>query len=97
MSGSSKPLRADVDREREAVIGDIVYLVRRSRYEFVLTVPQGWPHGLDGGRVLFQAHFRDQHDGQGVTLDLAGLTDFYESLGQLMEYIHTAEKSQGGC
>jgi hypothetical protein len=78
------------------VIGDIVYLVRRPGYEFVLTVPPGWPHGLHGGLALFQLHFRGQHDSQAVTLDLAGLTDFYERLSELMEYIHTSQKLRGG-
>ena len=91
MRGTPKPLRTDVDREHEAMRGDIVYLARRPRYEFVLTVSPEWPHGPHRGRVFCQVHFRGRHDGQAVTLDVAGLTDFYDGPSQFMEYIHTSE------
>jgi hypothetical protein len=87
MSRPFKPLHADSDQARDRHLGDVVYLVKRPGYEFVLTVLKAGSQCLKGERVFFQGLFRDQHGGQGVTLDLEELTDFYESLGKLMEYV----------
>lgn len=63
MSRSFEPLHTGSGQECEAAMGDIVYLVKRPGYEFVLTVPTARPHCLNWGQTCFQVRLRDQHSG----------------------------------
>jgi hypothetical protein len=87
MTQCAEPLDADFDRERDANGYEIVYLIKRPRYEFVFSVPTA--HWADGSAPppLFHLRFRAPSQQQGVVLDLEVLEDFYESLSRLMEYI----------
>lgn len=54
----------------------------------MLMLPNTCSHGVEAGKMNWSVHFRSRHGRQGGSLDLEGLQDFYDSLSQLMEYIH---------
>jgi hypothetical protein len=87
MTRSPEPLDTDSDREREGHRYQVVYLVKRSGYEFVFSVPTTHAAYHSSEQALFQARFPGQHQEQAVVLDLTALEDFYESLSRLMEYV----------
>jgi hypothetical protein len=87
MTRSPEPLDTDSNRERDGDMYQVVYLVKRSSYEFALSIPTTHAACLSGEHVLFQARFRDRHQEQTIVLDLTALEDFYESLSRLMEYV----------
>ena len=79
---------------------DVVYLVKRPDYAFMLMLPKTRSHRINEERGSWHVRFHTWHGSQGGVLDLAGLQDFYESLSQLMEYIHIEREkpSKGiGC
>jgi hypothetical protein len=82
----------DFDRERDASTHQLVYLVRRPGYEFVLSVPTTQVAHLSGEQARFQARFREQHQGQEFALSLEALEDFYESLSRLIAYVHLEQQ-----
>lgn len=67
---------------------DVVYLVKRPGYVFMFLRPQMRSHRVNEGRMSWHVRFCDQHGSQIGILDLQGLQDFYDSLLQLMDYIH---------
>jgi hypothetical protein len=87
MNWSPEPLDTDSGREGEGHRYQVVYLAKRSGYEFVLSVPATHAAYRRSEQALFQARFQGQHQGQAVVLDLTALEDFYESLSRLMEYV----------
>jgi hypothetical protein len=87
MAQSSEHLDTDSNRERDANTYQVVYLIRRSGYEFVLSVPTVRAAYLSGAQARFQVRFRDPHQRQECVLDRKALEDFYESLCRLMEYV----------
>jgi hypothetical protein len=89
MTQSTGHLDTDFDRERNANMYEIVYVIKRPGYEFVFSVPTA--HSADGSdaSALFQLRFRKPHQECEVVLDLKALEDFYESLSGLMEYVST--------
>jgi hypothetical protein len=98
MTMSPEPIDGHSDRERDANAYQVVYLVKRSAYEFTFAVPKAQPPSHSERPAVFQVHFRNQPQGQGFMLDLQGLEDFYESLSRLMEYVRIEQqKHQGQC
>ena len=87
MTQPSEHLDTDSDRERDADMYQVIYLIRRSGYEFVLSVPTTRAAYLSGAQARFQVRFRDPHRRQECVLDRKVLEDFYESLCRLMEYV----------
>jgi hypothetical protein len=87
MTQSPEHLDTDFDRERDADRYQIVYLIKRPGYEFVLSVPTAPTADLSGAEALFQLRFRQLHQQREVVLDLKALEDFYDSLSRLMEYL----------
>ena len=77
----------DFDREHDANMYEIVYLIKRPGYEFVFSVPTAHTADVSDASALFQLRFRKPHQEQEVVLDLKALEDFYESLSRLMEYV----------
>ncbi len=92
MTRSSKHLDSDFDREGDANAHQVVYLVRRPGYEFVLSIPTTRVADPGGEQARFQARFGDQQQGQEFVLNLEVLEDFYESLTRLMEYVRIAQQ-----
>jgi hypothetical protein len=92
MTRSSEPLDSDFDRVRDASAHQIVYLVRRPGYEFVLSIATTRVTNPSGEQARFQARFGDQHQGQEFVLTLEVLEDFYESLSRLMEYVRIEQQ-----
>jgi hypothetical protein len=92
MTRSSERLDTDFDRERDASTEQVVYLVRRPGYEFVLSIPTARVADPSAQQARFQARFGDQRQGQEFVLNLAVLEDFYESLTRLMEYVRLEQQ-----
>jgi hypothetical protein len=77
----------DFDREHDAHMYEIVYVIKRPGYEFVLSVPAAHTTDLTDASARFQLRFRGPHREREVVLDLKALEDFYESLSCLMDYV----------
>jgi len=77
----------DFDREHEAHMYEIVYVIKRPGYEFALSVPTAHTADLSEASARFQLRFRGAHPEREVVLDLKDLEDFYESLSRLMDYV----------
>jgi hypothetical protein len=84
---SPEHLDTDFDRARDANMYQIVYLIKRPGYEFVLSVPTAYNADLSDAPAIFQLRFQKPHQEWEVVLDLNALEDFYESLSRLMEYV----------
>jgi hypothetical protein len=97
MTRSSEPIDGDSDRERDGNSYQVVYLVKRPTYEFIYAVPEVQAPSPSGSAAVFQVHVRNQPQGQRFRLDLQGLEDFYESLGGLLEYVHTEQQKRRGA
>lgn len=89
MTQSTGHLDTDFDRERNANMYEIVYVIKRPGYEFVFSVPTAHSADSSDASALFQLRFRKPHQECEVALDLKALEDFYESLSRLMEYVST--------
>jgi hypothetical protein len=77
----------DSDSECDAHVFEIVYVIKRPRYELVLAVPTPHTADVSDASALFHLRFRGSHREQEVVLDLKTLEDFYESLSRVMEYV----------
>ena len=88
MTQRAEHLDTDSDRERDANRYEIVYVIKRPRYEFVFSVPTAHTADVSAPPPLFHLRFRAPPQERGVVLDLKALEDFYESLSHLMEYIN---------
>jgi hypothetical protein len=78
----------DFDREHDAQMYEIVYVIKRPGYEFYLSVPTAHTSDMSDASARFQLRFRGSHREQEVVLDLKTLEDFYESLSGLMDYVN---------
>jgi len=87
MTQCDEHLDTDFDRQRDANMYEIVYVIKRPGYEFVLSVPTAQTAAAGDASGLFQLRFRKPHQEWEVVLDLKALEDFYESLSRLMEYV----------
>ncbi len=87
MTQSYEHLDTDCGRGRDADMYQIVYMIKRPGYEFVLAVPTAPTADPSGAEALFQLRFRQLHQQREVVLDLKALEDFYDSLSRLMEYL----------
>jgi hypothetical protein len=89
MTQSREHLGTDSDRERDAQMYEVVYLIKRPGYEFVFSVPATRSAGLGDALGLFQLRFQKPHQDREIVLDLKALEDFYESLSRLMDDVNT--------
>ena len=87
----------DFDRERNANLYEIVYVIKRPGYEFVFSVPTAHNADVGDASALFQLRFRKPLQECEVVLDLKALEDFYESLSRLMEYVRTERQKSPQC
>jgi hypothetical protein len=86
MPGSPKRREVDSAWESHRATYQVMYLAKRSSYEFIFAIPDHPPF-LSADRPLFQMRFKDQRQAHDVVLNLDELEDFYEGLSQLVEYI----------
>ena len=61
MTQRAEHLDADFDRERDANMYEIVYLIKRPGYEFVFSVPTAHTADVSDASALFQLRFRKPH------------------------------------
>ena len=76
------------NREPDAHMYEIVYVIKRPGYEFVFSVPTARTADLTDVSPRLQLRFRTPHQEREIMLDLKALEDFYESLSRLMEYVN---------
>jgi hypothetical protein len=73
---------------------EIMYLVKRSSYEFLFAVPKRGISYLGEERSLFQVRFKEQSQILGFVLDIDEMEDFYEGLSRLMEYVQVEQSKR---
>lgn len=96
MTRTPEHLDPDFDRERDADMFQVAYLVKHPGYELVFAIPTGHAAFLSGEQAFLQVRFRDRHQGQEFVLKLEVLEDFYESLSRLMEYFNLERQKSLG-
>ncbi len=75
---------------------EILYLVKRGRYEIALAVPQR--HAIDWHEDQAFVHVRleDQDGTHSVVFTFEEMTDFYESLSRCLEYVRAEQQKRPG-
>jgi hypothetical protein len=91
-----EPAATEINRAHELQPYEVVYLAKRPAYEFSLALPKTPPPPTGGKQAFFRVHFRRQRQGREVVLEWNELGDFYESLGQLMEYVQIERRKHPG-
>jgi hypothetical protein len=87
MPGSPDRMDSGCNWEAMGANYQVMYLVKRPSYEFVFAIPTGYPLVRGVEHAVFQVRFKAQAQTESFVLKLQELEDFYEGLGQLMEYI----------
>jgi hypothetical protein len=87
MPGSRKRMDTDATWKSEGATYQVMYLAKRPSYEFVFAIPEDHRLFLSTDRALFQLRFKDRRQTHEVVLKMDELEDFYEKLGQLVDYI----------
>jgi hypothetical protein len=95
MPGSPKRMEVDSTWKSDRARYQVMYLVKRPSYEFIFAIPEDHRLFLSADRPLFQVRFKDRRQAHDVVLNLDELEDFYEGLGQLVEYIKTERERRG--
>jgi hypothetical protein len=70
---------------------EIMYLVKRSSYEFCFAVPKRQETHLSEERPLLQVRFKEPSQIPGLVLEINEMEDFFEGLSRLMEYVRLEE------
>jgi hypothetical protein len=94
MAGSPNHTDADRDWGSRGTTYQIMYLVKRSNYNFVFAIPTDYPFCLGADRAILQVCFKGQRQSDSFVLNLEELQDFYDSLGHLVEYIKTEREKR---
>jgi hypothetical protein len=91
MRSSPKNVDTEYDWDRIMETHEIMYLVKRSSYEFCLAVPRRQVTHLSEGRPLLQVRFKEQCQTSGLVLKIEEMEDFFDELSRLMEYVRAEE------
>ena len=91
MTLSPENLDAEFDWDRLMETHEIMYLVKRSSYEFSFAVPRKQVAQLSEDRPLLQVRFKEQCQIFGLVLKIEELEDFFDGLSRLIEYVHAEE------
>ena len=91
MALAPENLDTESDQQRIMENYEIMYLARRSSYEFCLAIPRG--RGVHSGeeRPLLHVRFKDQCQMPRLVLEVGQMKDFFEGLSRLMEYVRAEE------
>jgi hypothetical protein len=86
----------DVESDWAQIMGthEVMYLVKRSSYEFCLAVPRREVSHLSEERPLLQVRFKEQYQTPGLVLEIEELEDFFDGLSRLMEYVRVERASR---
>jgi hypothetical protein len=95
MPGSPNRMDADAAWQSHQATYQVMYLVKRPSYEFMLAIPEDHPLFLSADRAVFRMRFRHQRQTHDVVLNLDELEDFYERLSQLVDYIKVERERHG--
>jgi len=94
MTLSPKGLNMDRAREQITKTHEIVYMVKRPSYEFLFAVPRKVLATAHDPQPLLLTRFKDQYQRPCFTLDMSDMKDFYEGLGNLLEYIRVEQEKE---
>lgn len=76
MRSSPENVDMEYDWGRIMETHEIMYLVKRSSYEFCLAVPRRQVTHLSEGRPLLQVHFEEHCQTSGLVLKIEEMEDF---------------------
>jgi hypothetical protein len=91
MRSSPENVDTEYDWGRIMETHEIMYLVKRSSYEFCLAVPRRQVTHLSEGRPLLQVRFKEQCQMPGLVLKIEEMEDFFDGLSRAMEYVRDEE------
>jgi hypothetical protein len=91
MRSSPENVNTEYDWGRIMETHEIMYLVKRSSYEFCLVVPRRQVTHPSEGRPLLQVRFKEQCQTSGLVLKIEEMEDFFDGLSRLMEYVRAEE------
>jgi hypothetical protein len=89
MPGSPKRIETKASGKFQRATYQLMYLAKRPSYEVILASSKDHPPFLSADRISVQIQFRNQQQTQELVFNLQEFEAFYESLGQLVEYIKT--------
>lgn len=97
MTPCPEPIDIPSDWEPPMQPHEILYLVKRGRYEVALAVPQR--HAIDWHEDQAFVHVRleDQDGTHSVVFTFEEMTDFYESLSGCLEYVRAEQQKRPGA
>ena len=81
------------DRLYTAATHEVLYLIRRRRYEIVLAVRRPQQVKQDEAQAIVQVCLKEQDGISSLVLDVGATKAFYEDLSRLMEYLHLEARS----
>jgi hypothetical protein len=96
MRPSPKNVDTEYDWSRIMETHEIMYLVKRSSYEFCFAVPRRQAAHLSEGEPLLQVRFKEQYQLSSLVLEVDEMEDLFEGLSRLMEYVRAEEARRQG-
>ena len=96
MTPCPEPADIPCDWEHPVQPHEILYLVKRRRYEVTLAVPRR--HAIDWheDQALLHVHLNDQDGMHGFVFTFEEMADFYESLSRCLEYVRAEQQKRPG-
>jgi hypothetical protein len=96
MTQCHEPIDIARDLEHPVHTHEILYLVKRRRYEVALAVPRR--HAIDWheDQALVHVHLNDQDGMHGFVFTFEEMADFYESLSRCLEYVRAEQQKRSG-
>lgn len=91
MSSSSEHVDSEYDWSRIMDTHEIMYLVKRSSYEFCFAVPRREVTHLSEERPLLQVRFKEQCQTPNLVLEIEEMEDLFDGLSRLIEYVRAEE------
>jgi hypothetical protein len=91
MRSSPEDVDTEYNWDRIMETHEIMYLVKRSSYEFYFAVPRKQVAQLSEDRPLLQVRFKEQCQISGLVLKIEEMEDFFDGLSRLMEYVRAEE------
>jgi hypothetical protein len=91
MRSSPENVDTEYDWDRIMETHEIMYLVKRSSYEFCYAVPRKQVAQLSEECPLLQVRFKEQCQISGLVLKIEEMEDFFDGLSRLIEYVRAEE------
>jgi hypothetical protein len=94
MTPCPEPTDIPCDWEHPVQTHEILYLVKRRRYEVALAVPRRHIIEWHEGQAFVHVRLEDQDGMHSFVLTFEEMEDFYESLSRCLEYVRAEQQKR---